>query len=214
MTTSPLGAIGYFAYFFINIYIWIIIIRILLSWFSANQYSPFMTFLRKITDPLLNLARRALRLTYGGVDFSPILLILTLSFLANFIFQACRCLGSGFSPFVLFPLFVICLVNLVFSLVYFLLLILAIRVILSLAKPDPNNMGVRIVYGATEPLLAPLRKWFPRGPGGLDLKALFFIAFLILFNVLVLNNLLAKSQTWVNAYAPTRPAIQLPLEPY
>ncbi|MEN9216915.1 MAG: YggT family protein [Gloeomargarita sp. HHBFW_bins_162] len=77
-STVPLllqGAIS-----FINIYLVLLIIRVLLSWFpTINWYNqPWMT-LSQLTDPYLNLFR-AIIPPLGGIDFSPILAFLVLQF--------------------------------------------------------------------------------------------------------------------------------------
>jgi len=63
---------------FINIYIVLLVIRVLLSWFpSINWYNqPWMT-LSQLTDPYLNLFRSLLP-PLGAIDLSPILAFLAL----------------------------------------------------------------------------------------------------------------------------------------
>jgi len=69
----------------INLYIIIIIIRAVLSWFNPNPYSPGMTFLIRITDPVLYRIRRFLPLSGVGLDLSPIIAILGLMFIQYFL---------------------------------------------------------------------------------------------------------------------------------
>lgn len=66
---------------FLNIYFVLLIIRILLSWFPNVDWmsQPFAT-LSQLTDPYLNLFRSIIP-PLGGIDFSPILGFLVLSFL-------------------------------------------------------------------------------------------------------------------------------------
>lgn len=68
---------------FINIYLLLIFIRILLSWFqTANWANTVMSFLSPITDPYLNLFRSVIP-PLGGMDFSPILAMFALQILAS-----------------------------------------------------------------------------------------------------------------------------------
>jgi YggT family protein len=68
----------------ITVYIWIIIIRALLSWVNPDPYNPIVRFLVAVTDPVLNTVRR--RMPYlGGLDISPIIVILILYFLRLFL---------------------------------------------------------------------------------------------------------------------------------
>jgi YggT family protein len=57
--------------------------------------------------------------------------------------------------------------------------LLFIRFILSWVNPDPYNIVVRVVFGATEPLVAPFRRLLPMGLGGLDFSLMFAFLFLI-----------------------------------
>ena len=63
---------------FINLYLILIIIRILLSWFQTVDWAyRIISFLAPITDPYLNLFRSFIP-PLGGIDLSPILAILVL----------------------------------------------------------------------------------------------------------------------------------------
>lgn len=57
-------------------------------------------------------------------------------------------------------------------------IILLARVLMSWFRPDPYNPIVRFLYGATEPLLRPIREALPAA-GGLDFSPL--VGFLLLF---------------------------------
>ncbi len=67
-------------YQFLNIYLLLIFVRILLSWFqSAEWAAQVMSFLGPITDPYLNIFRSFIP-PLGGIDISPIVAILLLQF--------------------------------------------------------------------------------------------------------------------------------------
>ena len=68
----------------LTVYLWIVIIRALISWVSPDPYNPIVMFLRSITDPLLHPIQRRVPLA-GGIDFSPIILILIIYFLQFFL---------------------------------------------------------------------------------------------------------------------------------
>ncbi len=65
-------------------YIWIIIIRALLSWVNPDPWNPIVRFLYRVTEPVLRPIRRRLP-WQTGIDFSPILVILALVFLQRFL---------------------------------------------------------------------------------------------------------------------------------
>jgi YggT family protein len=72
----------------ISIYSILILIRILISWFSgSNYYSRPVEILGRITDPYLNWWRNVLNLRIGIMDLSPIVAIAVLSMVRNIIYS-------------------------------------------------------------------------------------------------------------------------------
>jgi YggT family protein len=68
---------------FIQIYLILIIVRILLSWFQTADWAQgIMSFLSPITDPYLNIFRSFIP-PLGGLDLSPILAIFALQIVAQ-----------------------------------------------------------------------------------------------------------------------------------
>jgi len=73
-------------------YIWVIILRVVLSWLISfnviNGYNPyvrmFARFADAITEPLLGPIRRALP-DLGGLDISPIILVVAIQLLEMFV---------------------------------------------------------------------------------------------------------------------------------
>ncbi len=72
-------------YYALNIYMWIIIIRALLSWVNPDPYNPIVQFLYRITEPVLSFVRRKLPLGSFGIDFSPVIVILVIWLLQEFL---------------------------------------------------------------------------------------------------------------------------------
>ena len=66
-------------------YIWIIIARALLSWVSPDPYNPIVRFLYRVTEPVLRPVRERLGGFQVGLDFSPMIVILVLYFLKEFL---------------------------------------------------------------------------------------------------------------------------------
>jgi len=66
-------------------YMWVIIIRALLSWVSPDPYNPIVRFFYQVTEPVLRPIRRRLPLWQMGVDLSPIIVILIIVFLQYFL---------------------------------------------------------------------------------------------------------------------------------
>jgi YggT family protein len=79
----------------ISLYVIVIIIRAILSWFNPNPYGTGMTFLSKITDPVLDRIRRVLPLGSGvGLDLSPIIAIFGLLFIKYFLVASLYDIGA------------------------------------------------------------------------------------------------------------------------
>lgn len=71
----------------LSIYMWIIIGRAVVSWVNADPYNPIVRFLYNVTEPVLSAIRRRVPVSYSGIDFSPILVILAIVFLRAFVVQ-------------------------------------------------------------------------------------------------------------------------------
>lgn len=70
---------------FLNIYLLLIFVRILLSWFQSAEWAySAMSFISPITDPYLNIFRSFIP-PLGGLDLSPILAILVLQLVSSLI---------------------------------------------------------------------------------------------------------------------------------
>jgi YggT family protein len=70
------------------IYMWIIIIRAVLSWVSPDPYNPIVRFIHNVTEPVLYQVRRRLPVSFGGIDLSPVIVILIIMFLQNFVVRS------------------------------------------------------------------------------------------------------------------------------
>lgn len=69
-----------------NIYIIMVVARALISWVNPDPYNQIVRFLHNVTDPVLYRLRKTLPfLQMGGFDFSPIALLIILSFLQQLI---------------------------------------------------------------------------------------------------------------------------------
>ena len=62
------------------LYMWVLIIRVLISWVNPDPYNPIVQFLQRVTDPVLYQIRKRLGMATMGFDFSPIIVILIIIF--------------------------------------------------------------------------------------------------------------------------------------
>ena len=80
-----LEALAYILDLGLTIYMWLIIARALLSWVNPDPYNPIVRFLYNVTEPVLGWVRRRVPIVFGGLDLSPILVLLAIVFLQKFL---------------------------------------------------------------------------------------------------------------------------------
>jgi len=80
----------------LTVYMWVIIIRALISWVSPDPYNPIVRFLYRVTEPVLRPVRRILPIGGIGIDFSPLIVILVIYFLRIFLVRILIQLASQF----------------------------------------------------------------------------------------------------------------------
>jgi YggT family protein len=70
----------------LGLYSWVIIAAALISWVSPDPRNPIVMFLRQVTEPVLAPVRRLLPpWKTGGLDFSPLIVILAIQFVERVI---------------------------------------------------------------------------------------------------------------------------------
>lgn len=80
-----LNALATLVDFILSAYMWIIIGRAIISWVNADPYNPIVRFIYEVTEPLLSRIRRTLPVVMGGLDLSPMVLIMAIIFLQSFL---------------------------------------------------------------------------------------------------------------------------------
>lgn len=75
----------------LNIYFYAIIIRALLSWVGPSVYNPAISLLFSLTEPVMATSRRLLPIT-GGIDLSPIVVIMAIQLIRMLILPPSRIL--------------------------------------------------------------------------------------------------------------------------
>ena len=85
MISNLLFALAKLVDFALGAYMWIIIGRAIISWVNPDPYNPIVRFLHEVTEPVLSRIRRMVPAFAGGIDFSPVILILAIIFLQSFL---------------------------------------------------------------------------------------------------------------------------------
>ena len=65
----------------LNLYLWIVIISAVLTWIEPNPYNPIVRFIYSITEPVFDFVREHLPVIFGGIDFSPLVVIIAIQVL-------------------------------------------------------------------------------------------------------------------------------------
>lgn len=89
MLSNFLLALAKLIDFVLSAYIWVVIGRAVISWVNADPYNPVVRFLVQVTDPILSRIRRVIP-AMGGIDLSPMVLILAIIFLQSFLVPTLR----------------------------------------------------------------------------------------------------------------------------
>lgn len=66
-------------------FMWVVVFRAVLSWVNPDPYNAIVRFINNVTEPVLYPIRSKLPMNYGGIDFSPIIVILIVLFMRTFV---------------------------------------------------------------------------------------------------------------------------------
>lgn len=80
----------------IDIFLFAVLIRVILSWLNPDPYNPAVALLRRLTDPLLEPAQRLIP-PIGGIDLSPMAVMIALVLLQMLVVPPLEALTG--SPF-------------------------------------------------------------------------------------------------------------------
>jgi len=75
--------------------IFLVVARALISWVGPAPYHPLVRFLCRATDPVLDRLRRLLPLQFGGIDLTPVALLLALYLLKDLLLNLIAQLARG-----------------------------------------------------------------------------------------------------------------------
>ncbi len=73
----------------LDLYSWVVIAAALITWVSPDPRNPVVMFLRQVTEPVLAPVRRLLPpWKTGGLDFSPLIVIIAIQFVERVVFAS------------------------------------------------------------------------------------------------------------------------------
>jgi len=151
----------------------LILVRVAISWFPAiDPWNPLVRALRAVVDPVLLPFRRVLP-TFGGIDFSPVLAIIVLSWLGRLVND----LGAGFSPGREIGYII---VQIVLTITIVFCVVVLLRVLISVFDADPWHPVVQMIRQMSNPLIRPFAGVVPRSRS-IDLAAVAALATYVVF---------------------------------
>ncbi len=82
-----LSALAIIIHYVLQIYMWLVIARAVISWVNPDPYNPIVNFLYQTTEPVLYRIRRLLPFGMMPIDISPIIVFIIIVFLDSFLVQ-------------------------------------------------------------------------------------------------------------------------------
>jgi YggT family protein len=135
----------------VSIYILLIFIRIIITWFSRDFYSKPVELLCRITDPYIDWWRKILNLRLGFLDLSPIVGIAALSVLRSILYTISRYERIGIG--IILGLILMAVWSVISFILGFCLIVLVLRLFAYLANRDIYTPFWKIVESISQPLL-------------------------------------------------------------
>lgn len=172
----------------LSLYMLLIFIRVLLTWFSGASYGRAADLLAQITDPYLHWFRRHTRLVFGNLDFSVVFAVLALG-LANTILVQIANTGRISVGF-LIAIVISSLWSVVAFFAFFFFVLGAIRLVGLLARIDHSGRLWFLLEQLINPVLQIAVRPFLRGRFTAYRESLFIFvgvlgAMLIAGNILI-----------------------------
>lgn len=169
---------------FFDIYIFLMMLRVILQWVHADSRNPLVQFVSKITNPPLLFTRKFLSF-YRGIDLGAIAVLLLLELVK---FSLIILLTSGGFPHV-GGLIVLAFAELLQQMISIFLYSIFIFVILSWFAPVINAAFIQVLFQITEPLMRPARRII-HPIAGLDFSPVIVLIFLKLIQIVITQPLM------------------------
>ena len=69
----------------LSLYIWIVIVRAVLSWVRPDPYNPIVRFINGLVDPVTYQISKIIPTRVGMVDLSPLILIVIIQLIQSYL---------------------------------------------------------------------------------------------------------------------------------
>jgi len=135
----------------VSIYIILIFIRIIISWFGRTVNSKPVELLGRITDPYIDWWRKMLNLRLGFLDLSPLLGVAALSVLRSILYTISHYERIGIG--IILGLVLLAVWSVISFILGFCVIVLVLRIFAFLTNRNIYTPFWKIIESITQPLL-------------------------------------------------------------
>lgn len=178
MPASAIEAITFIINTLAQLYLFVLLLRLLLPFFGADFRNPIAQAILKLTSPLVIPLRRIIP-PIGRIDTATIVVAFAIQYVTIFVILLIYGTSASIAMIAITSA-----VNLVLLTVRLFVFAIFIRVILSWISPQGYNPALAIIYALTDRVLRPFQRIIPP-MGGLDLSPLFAIIVLMALTILI-----------------------------
>lgn len=161
-----------------QLYLFVLLLRLLLPWFGVDFRNPITQAILKLTSPVVVPLRRIVP-PVGRLDTATVLVAFIIQYVTILVVLLIMGRTAGFADIALTSL-----VNLVLLTLRLLTFAIVIRVILSWISPGGYNPAIALIQTLTDRILRPFQRILPP-MGGLDLSPMFAIILLMAVTIVV-----------------------------
>jgi YggT family protein len=79
----------------LQVYLWVVIISAVMSWIEPNPYNPIVRVIYSLTEPVFNWVREHIPVSFGGLDFSPVIVMIAIWFMQSYFIPTFARLAIG-----------------------------------------------------------------------------------------------------------------------
>ncbi len=163
-----------------GLYVTVVLLRFLFQLFSVDFYNPISQLIVEITNPPLRILRRIVP-ARGRIDISSIILMLVVQYVSFTLITLI--VGAKFLPAALLMFSAIEIINHMFNIFIFSIIILAVFSWLS--SPYQYSPIIQTLVQLTRPVMRPARRLIPP-MSGIDLSPMLALIGLFFFKLLLI----------------------------
>ncbi len=180
MPSNVTSAIVFIVNTIAQLYLFVLLLRLLLPWFGTDFRNPIAQAILKLTSPVVVPLRRIVP-PIGRIDTATVLVAFIIQYVT--IVVVLMIMGS-FALATFAQIAITSVVNLLLLVLNLFIFAILIRVVLSWISPGGYNPILAVIHSLTDPVLRPFQRLLP-SMGGLDLSPLFAMILLSALRIII-----------------------------